>query len=363
MGNIIFYISGHGYGHATRSIELIRTLMQKSRDLFFHIKTNAPRWLFDLNLKGNYTLHHLKTDIGTVQNTSFYIDKIETLNQWTMFLKNKSGVLQEEIEFAKRINARLIIGDIPPLAFDIAESVGIPGVALANFSWDWILNDYVKDFPEFSDLVEEIKGSYKKAALLLRLPFYGDLSVFPKIKDIPLIARKADKSKEEVWQLLRVNRYRHQVLALVALRASDLRSVNLDKLEQCEGFLFITFGLQTSFKTGINLPPDFIRFPDLVNASDLVISKPGYGIVSEIIANQTPLLYTSREDFAEYPILVQGLEQYAGSQFLPQKDFFEGNWCEHIKRLVKRNAEWKTIPVNGANVAAEEILFLLSKSI
>ena len=56
MQPIVFYISGHGYGHATRCIELILTLMRKTPDLFFYIKTDARKWLFELNLSERYAL-------------------------------------------------------------------------------------------------------------------------------------------------------------------------------------------------------------------------------------------------------------------------------------------------------------------
>ena len=35
----------------------------------------------------------------------------------------------------------------------------------------------------------------------------------------------------------------------------------------------------------------------LVGAADAVVSKPGYGIISECIANETAILYTSRGHF------------------------------------------------------------------
>ncbi len=45
-----------------------------------------------------------------------------------------------------------------------------------------------------------------------------------------------------------------------------------------------------------------LRYEDLVAAVDIVITKPGYGIISECVANETALLYTSRGRFAEYEV-------------------------------------------------------------
>ena len=47
------------------------------------------------------------------------------------------------------------------------------------------------------------------------------------------------------------------------------------------------------------------RYEDLVAAVDVVVTKPGYGIIAECIAAGTPMLYTSRGDFREYDLLVR----------------------------------------------------------
>jgi len=357
--NIIYYISGHGYGHATRSLELIRTLQNIQPDLFFHIRSDAPDWMMKINLTTNYALYPVKLDVGAVQKTSFVIDKKETYRQAAALYERKDQIVKQEADFAKAQRARLIISDIPALAFDVAEAAGIPGVALANFSWDWIYQDYVTEIPEFAEVIAKIKSSYHKATLLLRLPFYGDLSAFPKVKDIPLIARKASKPKDEIWRLLGISATNRPKLALVAFRAADLADVNVKKLEALDGFKFITLGLPQSFKNSINLPPNFIRFPELVHASDVVISKPGYGLVSEILANRTPLLYTSRDDFAEYEYLVRGLSEFAVAKMLPREEFLEGNWENYLKKLLSSPEHWKEIAIDGTEVAAEEILSLI----
>ena len=52
------------------------------------------------------------------------------------------------------------------------------------------------------------------------------------------------------------------------------------------------------------------RYEDLVRAVDVVVTKPGYGIISECLANDTALLYTSRGDFREYQVLVDAMPTF-----------------------------------------------------
>lgn len=359
MPTIIYYISGHGYGHSTRSIELIKTLMERNSDLFFHIRTDAPKWIFKLNLDSNYELHHVTLDVGAVQETSFHIDKKKTFEAVANLYQQKDEIVKRESAFAAHTGANLIIADIPPLAFDIAKAAGIPSIGLANFSWDWIYQDYLDEIPEFNSVIRQIKSSYNKADLLLRLPFYGDLSAFPKIVDIPLIARKPTTPKNQVQKLLEINPRESPKLILLAFRAGDLKEVDFEKIESMPGFMFVTLGLVKNHRNCVNLPPNFIRFPDLLHACDAAISKPGYGLVAEIIANQTPLLYTTRDDFVELDVLISGLNEFAVAEELPREDFFAGNWQEHLEKLFQKPMEWKQIGLNGAEKAAESIATIL----
>lgn len=359
MLTIFYYISGHGYGHTTRSIELIKALLRKNPNLFFHIRTDAPQWLFELNLDSNYRLHQIKLDVGTVQETSFHINKRKTVEEVAELYARREEIVKGEYTAAKEAGAELIIADIPPLAFDIAAAAQIPGVALANFSWDWIYQDYLQAIPEFDSLIRQVKSSYGKATLLLRLPFYGDLSAFPNIKDIPLIARKATRPKEEILKTVEIEPETRSKLVLVAFRACDLQKVDFTGIEGTDGFKFITLGLQETHQNCINIPPNLVRFPDLVNACDAVVSKPGYGLVAEILANQTPLLYTSRDDFVEYAVLANGLNKYAVVKELPLEDFFAGNWQEYLEALLEQPSIWKQIELNGAEIGADQVLKIL----
>jgi hypothetical protein len=87
-----------------------------------------------------------------------------------------------------------------------------------------------------------------------------------------------------------------------------------------------------------------LRYEDLVSAVDIVLTKPGYGIVSECIANGTRLLYTSRGRFREYEVFVEEMPRALA--------------CQFISRLLALPAVTPP-PTNGAAVAAERLLALV----
>ena len=64
---IVFYISGHGFGHASRSIEVINAILAQRPETRVGVRTSAPRWLFDLTVKGKVSYSTLECDTGVVQ--------------------------------------------------------------------------------------------------------------------------------------------------------------------------------------------------------------------------------------------------------------------------------------------------------
>ena len=91
-----------------------------------------------------------------------------------------------EAQWLRSAGARVVLGDIPPLAFDAAAAAGVPSIALANFSWDWIYRHLAAAQPGAA----RGRGSRRPpptraAGCCCELPFAGDLSAFPAARAHP----------------------------------------------------------------------------------------------------------------------------------------------------------------------------------
>ena len=80
--------------------------------------------------------------------------------------------------------------------------------------------------------------------------------------------------------------------------------------------------------------PAGLLYQDLVAAADVVVSKPGYGIVSECVANGTALLYTSRGRFIEYDVFVAEMPRVLRCRYISQEDLLAGRWADAIEALL-----------------------------
>lgn len=360
---VVCYISGHGFGHAVRMMEVLRALWTRRPDLAVAIRTPAPRWLFDIGLHGPFAYGNCRLDIGAVQCDSLSIDEEATLRAYAEITARTGELVGDEVDAIGNLRPALIFADIPALAFDIATRLGVPSVAMTNFSWDWIYEDYVRDFPRYAGVVATLRRSYSKASLLLRLPFHGDLSAFPRVRDIPLVARKAVLPAAEVRR--RVALPQQERIVLLSFGGIGLSLAA--GLPTIPGVTFLTTqsGMGNGAPAGCRLLTNAqmtaagVRYEDLVGACDTVMTKPGYGIVSDCLANGTPMIYTDRGRFAEYPHLVRGIEAHLPHAFLSQEDLYAHRWAPALDAVFAQPRQPPTVNRTGAMVAAEALLEFL----
>jgi L-arabinokinase len=356
MTSVVWYVSAHGYGHAVRSALVLAELHRRAPELVLHVRAAAPRWLFPEPVR----YAPLAADFGLVQRDSVTIDFAGTLRRAAEFQTAWPALIDAEAAYLRAVGAALVVSDIPPLAFAAARAAGVPAVGLTNFSWDWIYASYADGWPGFAALAETARAAYQSAALLLRLPFHGDLSAFPRQIDIPLVARVAPRPRASYRQRLGLPLDRRCVL--LSFGGIGLDRFPYARLAAWPEYLFV------STEAPADAPPPNLRvlparqtaYHELVRACDAVVTKPGYGIVADCLAARTPVLYADRGPFPEYPILVEALEASGPALHLPRAALLAGELGPYLDRLLALDRPWRVPRLDGAAVAAAHLLALLA---
>jgi len=370
---IVFYVSGHGFGHTSRSIEVIHALLRAKPDAQIVVKTSAPLRLFSRTLHGRCEMVELQCDAGMVQGDSLSMDAEASIQQAVEFQKRFPALVESEASYLRSTRTNTTVGDIPPLAVAAAHAAGIPSIAFGNFTWDWIYEDYRSDAA--LKVSREIRRVYQDVTVALRLPMAGGFEgLAPKVKDIPFIARVSQRAQDDVRRALGLApRAAGSPLVLISFGGYGLSGLETDRLAALRSYTIATTDTPSpSAKPGtanaIQPAPGLLaisekqiydsglRYEDLVRAADVIVTKPGYGIISEAIANGAAILYTSRGHFVEYEVLVREMPRYLRVEFLEQRDLLRGNWEGSLKKLLNQPDPPEKPAINGAEVAAAEIL-------
>ena len=278
-----------------------------------------------------------------------------------------------EAEALRQSGARLVLADLPPLAFAAAHRAGVPSIAIGNFTWDWIYDGYQRLLGDAAWIPQWMRDAHGHADAAWRLPMHGGFQGFTTIRDLPFVARHSRRDRDELRHRLGLRPGAIGVLVSFGgfgLGAGGVAS--LRHLSDCD-ILMADSSVALARGDGSRQPlvtrdgnvltidehtwyADGYRYEDIVRAVDVVVTKPGYGIIAECIANETAIVYTSRGEFAEYDVLVEALGRYARSAFVSNADLLAGHWADAIREALAQTPPARLTPTDGAEIAAEWVV-------
>jgi L-arabinokinase len=151
---------------------------------------------------------------------------------------------------------------------------------------------------------------------------------------------------------------------LVSFGGYGVSNLDLQRLDCLDRWSILLTGTPTAgdVPAGVHVIDDAwiyergFHYEDLVHAVDVVMTKPGYGIVSECLANGTAIVYTPRGRFAEYPVMVAQMPHFLRCAEVSHDDLFAGRWRSALDRATDAPAPPTCPATNGAEVIADMIL-------
>jgi len=299
---------------------------------------------------------------GTAQRNCFELDSDQTIREYEAYMSQREARLGVEREALQTVQCDAVICDVPALLVRAASQVGIPAIAVSNFTWDWILEPILEGTPA-EPVLGLLDGDYRSGAHHIRLPFGPSHSPFSSSEKGTLISRRAELSPAEVKTRLGLPRGEGKPLALVCPGGWDPKGWQPIHADTKDFDLILVGNLPVNCRAGdLNLPhklPAPIRFPDLVNAADVVLAKPGYGITSECVTHQTPLVTIDRPGFRETKVLRQELVKLGRSGEISLSDFFDGRWSQGLEQVLASSKPWAALPERPDRLAAQQVLSAL----
>ena len=159
---ILYYVTDHGLGHASRTVAIIRELRKKkiqivirSNDPFKFLKQSLPE-IKIISGQTDFQPVMCKKNGMLFDESKTKINISDWINQMPILIKKESVII-------KKIQPDIIISDVSFIPILTASKNNIKSILVSNFVW----NESLK-IP--SNLRTYIKNSYENADAILRLP-------------------------------------------------------------------------------------------------------------------------------------------------------------------------------------------------
>lgn len=294
MKKLIYYITDHGRGHATRSVAIIRELQKLGIEVIIR-NSNVVNFL-QRSLPGTKIISGL-TDVGpTLKTDGVSIDEQRSqiaIKNWIDSLDETSSI---ESQIIKKYEPDLIISDISAMPFLAAAKANKNSIAISNFSW----YDVLKFLP--TGTLELLRNAYDTCNMAIQLPIGTSMDHFKTKRKIGLVSRVSSLPREELRKKFKIKN--NDIAILFALGGSDVK-VN------CRDYANIKILSMNTVITNSNYIQlsDWDEGQDVVAAADFVICKCGYGLISECLTNGIPFCYVSDDKHLEQQAMSQELSK------------------------------------------------------
>jgi len=351
--NIAYFITGHGFGHGTRSAAVIEQLVQLDPLIDLHIYTDLPAFLLRQSISHPFELHVGPVDFGLVQHSAVSVNIDQSIKQ----LEDRFESLMRDhekiaLELKKnQINA--VVSDISPLGILAAQAANIPSFLVSNFTWDWIYQGLAVLDRRFISWADRFGQIYEDCDFRFECTPHCN-TVAPDSLLVGPVARQTRVSPAEIRRQLGVQANQKLVFLtlggwvghpLVVAPSDDFFVVAAGQTDQ-----------EVPGENRLQIPWESRFFhPDLVQAADLLICKLGYSTVAEAYLGGTAVLYLARHDFPESPKLAAFVEGQMLASEVTEEQLTSGHWVQ-LYRTLSQPHSLETIPVAGARQIADTII-------
>ena len=267
--------SAHGFGHVTRELVIAEALEREGAAVT--VFSAAPAAILGAVRSEAWTV-----DVGIAQRDGLTEDPAATVRRL------------EEVVSEARIDAlaeRLrgydgVLVDTAPPALEAARRAGVRAFAVGNFDWARIYRHY----PVLRAWADRFAAWQAVHPALELWPGPG-LRGFARVERFGVVGRRAEPVRPAEGRL-----------ALVAFGGLGLAELE-QRLPRINGWTWVLAPPLPRLERTDTVWVEGVPFPALVAGADVVLTKPGYGILAEATLAGAPLVWLDRGEFPEAPAL------------------------------------------------------------
>jgi uncharacterized protein (TIGR00661 family) len=299
MTTIAYYISDYGFGHAARSIAIIRKLLERIPTVRIIICTSYPMNFIKQSLISypNVEYRIVRTDIGYVLVENSLEPDIAKLNQvYDHYVAAAPDQISQETDFLMDEKVRLVLSDITPIPFLCADRLGIPSIGISNFTW----------YTAYKNWISEIKLQFLQNAYCRMDHFFALAGAdepqwgSETNRTFGFFSRKVDAFELETIRINFKNNLSKPLVYVGFGMKADIQPLHSWKIWDNKKVSFVISSSHPINHPNVSIiPVDYIESQHYIAAADLVITKAGWGTVSEAVCYSKPLLIVGRSAMQE----------------------------------------------------------------
>jgi hypothetical protein len=305
---LLIDVTAHGLGHLAQIAPVAAELGSTIPGLDLTIRSGLPPAAIAARVGGGIRLVAAQDGFGLVMRSPFEVDRAATMQRYRDLHAGYGATVAALAAWIARERFDAVLSNVSYAVLAAARRAGIPALAFSSLNWADMFSYYCGGFDGAAAIASDIHAAYAEASLVCRLvpgmPMPG-IAARP-ITEL-IVTLGADRRSAIRAALAMADDARIIVFAFGGLVPRTALPWD-ERLKQRH----LLFGPDAWRGSGPwrAAAESGVTFTDLIASADLVVTKPGYGIVSEVAAAGTAALLVSRGDWPEEPDLFDWLGRH-----------------------------------------------------
>lgn len=328
--HLLVCLSSHGYGHFAMTAPILNGLREKQH-FQLTLKTTLPENLLKSRIDGDFSIVSEASDFGMSMFSSLDVDVQKSAEAYRSFHQDYDKKVEHEAAIFRQLKPDLILVNVPYLSIDAAALCDIPCIAYCSLNWLDIFDYYFQGvFNKEAQIKSQMADAYNRADQFL-CP--APSMPMPGLRNIRHIGPVAKLNTRPVNLQEKLN-CDDQTRIVLITPGGVYMSIPVDRWPVVAGIVWLCSWPIKSSRPDIVLCEDIdLSFNEILANCDAVISKPGYGTVTETVCNDVPALYVKRGDWPEEPRLINWWQENGCIEEISREDLFSGEFINRLTLL------------------------------
>lgn len=354
--HLLLAVTAHGYGHLAQSAPVVECLCRRIPGLRVTLQGDIDPGFARRRLPAGFTQIRAAADLGLVMDGPLVTRWVESLKAYRAFEAEYGRHLERQLILLRKLAPDLVLADVPWLPLDAARRLDIPAVGLCSLTWYDVLRECPLGDQVPAELLERMAAAYGSADLFIRPAPSMPMDWLPNGVDVgPIAAQRPHRGAEIRGRLGLAS---DRPLAMMQFGGFAGFDPLRDWQEQEQVHWLVQDLGGTRRRDASALADLGLDMLDVIGSLDLLLAKPGYGTFAEAACHGVPVLYVSRGDWPEEPVLTRWIRHQVPAQEVPLSDLLAGRLAEPIHNLLAAGRS-RPLEPSGIEAAADLIEPLL----
>jgi hypothetical protein len=332
--HIVADISANGYGHIAQLAPILTGLVETKGGATLTLRTEVDAGICAEFFDIPFAMGPPPPDPNMRMKGPLDVDREGLFADYRALTDNWDDVIAKDAAALESLGADLVVSNIAVASLASAKRAGVPSAAICSLNWADIFAAYCGTDGEAGDIFAHLTAAYTQATRFIQLSPHMPMDWLPEKISVGPVARRGRDRRADLQALKPA---RHYVIATMGGIPGMHTQVPLPEIDGVAWIVppewrdarsdFLTRPLMD--RTG-----NEIAFIDLMRSADAIVTKAGYGGVTESAVNATRILYTERTDWCETPMLEAWMAQHCAARRVERDKMQAGDYADDLKALL-----------------------------